>query len=216
MMSLFNKSGGKADAMQALAWHPNFRNAEQLPDTKTVRTRFFINVVAVTTVVALLLFAVLRETRLAALAEDLDGVEADIAAATAPSDKAIADYKLFQAEEKRFKDAYSLVSNSFRISTFITHLGSALPIGVKIRRVEFRGLGQVINVSGSVRGLDAAASDVASEFVKTLQVDPVFTEHFSAITLTNLGRNVAEGNMSFELVFAFKTAPKAPAKKGRK
>lgn len=213
MLSLLNKSSGKADAAQTLAWHPNFRNAEQLPDTKTVRTKFFVNVVAITVVAALLLFVTLRELTLAGLAKELAEVETQIEQATKPSEKAIADYKVFQEEEARFNDAYALVSNPFRFPDFLLHLGSVLPKGVKIRRVDFRGVTQALNISGSVRGVDAAASDVASEFVKKLQADPVLASNFSSIVLTTLGRNVAEGNMGFELVFTFKPAAKEAGKK---
>jgi hypothetical protein len=214
MLSLLNKSGGKSDTGQNLAWHANFRNVEQLPDTKTVRTKFFVNVVAITLLSALALTVALREQELASLRSELANVEAQIAEATKPSEKAIADHKLYQEQEKRFNDAYALVKDPFRLPEFLMHLGSVLPRGVKVKRVDFRGVGQSINVSGSVRGLDAAASDVASEFVKTLQSDKDFAVHFPTITLTNLGRNVDEGNMNFELVFAFKAAPKeAKAKK---
>ena len=191
-----------------LAWHPNFRNAEQLPDTKTVRTKFFVNVVAITVLAALTLMVTLREIKLADLRNELANVEAQIAEATKPSEKAIADYKVYQEQEKRFNEAHALVKDPFRVPEFLMHLGSLLPRGVKVTQVNFRGPGQTINVSASVRGLDAAASDVASDFVKTLQADKDFAVHFSAITLTNLGRNVGEGNMAVELLFTFKPAGK--------
>lgn len=208
MLSLLNKSGGKTEAGQMLAWHPNFRNAEQLPDTKTVRTKFFVNVVAITVLAALTLMVTLREIKLADLRNELANVEAQIAEATKPSEKAIADYKVYQEQEKRFNEAHALVKDPFRVPEFLMHLGSLLPRGVKVTQVNFRGPGQTINVSASVRGLDAAASDVASDFVKTLQADKDFAVHFSAITLTNLGRNVGEGNMAVELLFTFKPAGK--------
>ena len=214
MLSLLNKSGGKAESAQTLAWHPNFRNAEQLPDTKTVRTKFFVNAVAITVLAALSLFVAQREFELASLRGQLADVEIQLTEATKPSEKAIADYKLYKEQEKRFNEAYVLVRDPFRVSEFFMHLGSILPRGVKVKRVDFRGAGQPINVTGSVRGLDAAASDVASEFVKTLQADKGFAVNFSAITLINLGRNVDEGNMNFELSFVFKPAAKeANAKK---
>ncbi len=93
------------------------------------------------------------------------------------------------------------------------HLGSILPVDVTVRRVDHRGPGQSVVVAGSVKGLDAAASDVASKFVKQLQTDAVFQAHFASVTLTNLGRNAEEGSLNLELVFAFK---KPDAKGGAK
>ena len=43
MLSLLKKKPDAAAANLTPAWHPNFRNFERLPDTKVVRTTFFIN-----------------------------------------------------------------------------------------------------------------------------------------------------------------------------
>lgn len=212
-MSLFNKSGGKAELNRAHAWHPNFRNVEQLPDTKTVRTRFFVNVTAIAATVALGLFVAIREANLASLRGELETVEAEISETKSPSDKAIQEFRKYQAEEKRFAGANTLVSNAFRFSDFLIHMAEILPQGVKVSRVDFRGTNEVVNLSGSILGLDASASDIASEYVKTLQADDMVKTHFSTVTLTNLGRNVAEGNMNFDLVLAFKKAPAAGGQK---
>lgn len=213
MKPLFKKTGDKVSIDLLTAWHPNFRNKKLLPDIKTVRTNFFINLVAITTVVVLGLFIALREIKLAAFKHDLANKESDIAAANAPSEKAKADFKNYSVEEQRFKTAYELVEHPFRFSDFVTHMGTILPNGVKINLVDFRGVGQTMNVSGNVRGLDASSSDIASNFIKLLQTDLVLSKDFSTITLTNLGRDVAQGNMSLELVFTFKALPTVPVKK---
>ena len=64
-------------------------------------------------------------------------------------------------------------------------------------------------------GIDAAAGDVASHFVKQLQSDAVLAQHFAAIELTNLGRNAQDASLNLELVFTFKGNPalKGGAKK---
>jgi hypothetical protein len=213
MTSLFKKSGGKAEPIRVLAWHPNFRNTEQLPDTKTVRTKFFVNAIAVAVAASFALFVIIRETNLAALRSELFSVEAEIEKNRKPSEKAVADFKIYEDEEKRFTSASNLVVSRFSFSDFLTHLAKIMPTGVKLSRVDFRGTGEVVNLSGSVVGLDASASDIASSYIKILQADPAITEHFSGITLTNLGRNVTEGNMNFDIVLAFKKAPAPGGKK---
>jgi len=213
MLSLLNKSGGGKAALQSIPWRPDFRDVSQLPDTKTVRTSFFVNLVAVGFTGALALYVAQREWAVAGLESSLADVEERIQAATPASEKAQAAYKLFQAEEAKFKEAFAYVSDSFRLQDFLMHLGTILPVDVSVRRVDYRGPGQTVVVAGSVKGLDAAASDLASKFVKQLQTDPVFAGHFASITLTNLGRNAEEGSLNLELVFAFK---KPDAKGGAK
>ena len=213
MLSLLNKSGGDKAALQSIPWRPDFRDLSQLPDTKTVRTAFFINVLAIAITGAFAIYVVKREWEVIGLQGSLADVENRITAATPPSQKAQATYKQFQAEEAKFKEAYAFVSDTFRLQNFLMHLGAILPVDVTVRRVDFRGPGQTLVLTGGVKGLDAAASDVASNFVKQLQTDPVFAEHFGSVTLTNLGRNAEEGSLNLELVFAFK---KPDAKGGAK
>lgn len=215
MLSLLKKPGAEKAAIGNLPWRPNFRDVSQLPDTKTVRTNFFVNLVAVTVTGTLALFVVQREWATMALSHSLADVDQRIASAGAPSQKAVASYKLFQVEEAKFNEAFLLVRDPFRVQDFVLHLGSILPSGVSINRIDYRGPGQTVFVIGSVKGIDAAASDVASNFVKQLQGDAEFARHFGSIALTNLGRNADEGSLNLELVFSFKKpeVPKAPAKK---
>lgn len=204
MLPLLKKPGAEKSAAGALPWRPDFRDVSSLPDTKTVRTSFFVNVMALGATGALALFVAQREWAAASLRHSLGDVEARIAAATPDSEKAVAAYKVFQTEEAKFNEAFALVREPFRFQAFLLHLGSVLPSDVRIGRVDFRGPGQTLVVHGSVKGLDAAASDVASNFVKQLQADAELATYFTSITLTSLGRNADEGSLNLELVFAFK------------
>lgn len=215
MLSLLKKSGAEKTAQQGIPWRPDFRDASTLPDTKTIRTSFFINVIAITVAGALLLYVGQRELAIRNLEVSLAGVEADIVATTPGSEKAKELYQRFRTEETKFGEAFAFVRDPFRLHDFVLHLGEILPPGVTVRRIEFRGLAQNLLVSGSVSGLDAAATDVASNFAKQLQADPGLAKHFSTISITSLGRNAEEASLNLELAFIFKTdaAPKGGAEK---
>lgn len=214
MLSLLKKSGAEKAAHQAIPWRPDFRDASTLPDTKTVRTHFFLNLIAVTVAGAMLLYVAQREFLIADLEDSLADVETRIAAATPGSEKAKATFQQFLAEEAKFNEAHALVRDPFRLQEFVLHLGRTLPPDVSVRRVDFRGLAQNMMITGAVRGIDADASDVASNFVKQLQADPVLAAHFASISLTNLGRNAEEASLNLELAFTFKSpTPKGAAKK---
>ncbi|MBC8010478.1 MAG: hypothetical protein H7067_10325 [Burkholderiales bacterium] len=199
MLPLPKKTGKKTEVDQATAWHPNFRNPEQLPDTKTVRTKFFVNIIVIAITSALLLSVALREFKLRALRTQLSDVEEQITASTKASGAAIAAYKLFQTEEKTFNEAYELVKDPFRFSDFVIRLGEVMPNGVKIRRIDYKGLGGGVVVAASVGGLDAKASSDVSAFVQLVQSDALLTRDFAVVTLTGLSRSAADGSMSFEL-----------------
>lgn len=212
MLSLLNKSAGDKAAAQVIPWRPDFRDVTRLPDTKTVRTSFFVNVIAIAVTLALALFVAQREWEVVNLRQSLADVEARITSAQPGSEKAQAAYKAFQAEEKKFLEAHALVRDPFRFPDFVMHLGSILPPNLSVRRIDFRGLNQNVLVTCSVKGLDASASDVVSSFVNQLRSDPDVVAHFSSVQMSNIGRNVEEGSLSVELVFTFKSNAPNPAK----
>lgn len=214
MLQSLKKNAKKNEGYASLAWHPNFRNTEALPDTKTVRTKFFVNIIAIAITLALLLSGALREFKLSSLRAELADVEEQVSASTKASNDAVAAYKLFQAQEKLFAEAYGFVKNPFRFPDFIIRLGQILPPGVKIRRIEYKGVTAGLVVSASVGGLDAGASDEVSVFVQLVKSDAVLARDFPMVSLTGLPtRNVADNSMSFEMAFAPKPVAK-PAPKG--
>lgn len=211
MLQSLKKSGKKIEGDPSLAWHPNFRNAEALPDTKTVRTKFFVNIIMIAVTLALVLSSALREFKLSALKIQLADIEEQISSSSKANNDAIATYKLFQAQEKVFNESYGYVKDAFRFSDFVMRVGQVMPAGVKIRRIDYRGPGGGVVMAANVKGLDAAASDDVSAFVQLVKADPHLARDFPLVTLTGLARSVSDESMSFELAFApkpvVKTAP---------
>ena len=214
MLQSLKKNAKKSEGDASLAWHPNFRNTEALPDTKTVRTKFFVNIIVIAVTLALLLSGALREFKLSSLRTELADLEEQVSASTKASNDAIAAYKLFQAQEKLFAEAHGFVKDPFRFPDFIIRLGQILPPGVTIRRIEYKSLTAGLVVSASVVGLDAGASDEVAAFVQLVKSDTVLARDFPVVSLTGLpSRNMADNSMSFEMAFAPKPVAK-PAPKG--
>jgi hypothetical protein len=218
MLSLLKRSSSAEKnapaALGTIPWRPDFRDVSQLPDTKTVRTSFFVNTLAVAVTAALLLYTAQREWTIISLKSSIADIDTRVAEATPDSKRAQAAFVKFQAEEKKFNEAYDIVRDPFRVTNFIFHLGSTLPTGVTLKRIDYRGLVNGVALSAAVKGLDSAASELASSYVKQLQNDKVLAEHVASVTLTNLGRDLGTSTLNLELVLAFKTpAQKAAAKK---
>lgn len=209
MLPLLKKKEPKSEnGPLGVSWHPDFRNKATLPDTKTVRTKFFVHIVVIAVSVGLALYVGFREFNIATLGSELAAVETQIESNTKVSDAAIATYKKFQTEESRYQEAYALIKSPFRFPDFLLILGELLPPGARVTQVDHRGVGKTILVTGTVRGIDAAAGDRAAELVRKLQEEARLKEHFSTIVLTNLGRDSSKGNLALEIVFTFKATPK--------
>lgn len=205
MLSLLNKSGGKAAVVQP-SWHPNFRNVEHLPDTKAVRTAFFVNGLAVFCAVVLTTWFAYREYGLRILSDNVAAWEQTNSSNGPSSDAAVASYKKFQAQEKNLKLADQLLTSPVVFSDLIFHLGETLPPSVAFRSIDYRGGG--VNLSGFVKGAPEEASGLVTAYLDQLRKDEYLQKIFGQIELTNMSRNASEG-VSMELVLKFP----APAKK---
>ena len=217
MLSLLKKKSASKSSFEVAPtpWRPDFRNVEALPDIKTVRTSFFFNTTTVAITAALLLYVVQREWTAFSLSRSLADLESRIATAEPASKKAVDAYALFQAEEKKFREAQVLAKDSFRLSDLFLELGDTLPEGVRLGRLDLRGPAHSVLLGGSVTGVDVAASARVSQYEKALQEDPRLAEWFAPIILTNVGRNAATSTLDFEILMTFKK-PDAKAAGGRK
>ncbi len=217
MVKLFSsKAASKvsAEGPHQPAWRPDFRDVAALPDLKTVRTSFFLNMSATAIAVAVLLFTVHREWKAASLKRTLADVEARTAEAGPASKSAISEFVAFQAEQKKFEEAQKLISGNFRLSDFFLRLGDTLPPNIFLNRVELRSMSSGVMIGGSVNGLDIAANTAVSEYEKSLRADVQLVALFPEIVLTNVIRDQAAGRLVFEILFNFPkpVVVKAPAK----
>lgn len=191
------------------AWHPNFRNYARLPDTKVVRTAFFVNGAAVFLAIVLLLVFLYQEYTLRALNNQIQTWTAQIEQDRGPSGEAVALFRQFQAEEKIIAEVEAFARARLILSDFILQLGQTLPTSIAVSALEFRDTG--VTLRGIVRGAPDRASGQATAFVDQLRKDSMFGGLFSDVVLTNVNRDPATGRLLIELVLRFK--PDAAAKR---
>lgn len=184
------------------AWHPNFRNYARLPDTKVVRTAFFVNGAAVFLAIIALLFFVYREYTLNALNNQIESWNAQIETDRGPSNESVALFRQFQAEEKIITEVAAFTRTRLTLSDFLLHLGQTLPTNIAISAFEIRDTG--ITLRAVVRGAPDRASGQATAFVDQLKKDSVYGALFSDVTPTNVNRDPGTGRLLIELVLKFK------------
>lgn len=214
-MSLLQLKKRDAEPVVAPAWHPNFRNFEQLPDTKVVRTAFFINVAA--GVLALVLAGVVgwREYETRTFASQAEAAETRISDNKARNAEALRLTKAFTDEEKKFTEASAFVQAALPVTELIALLGETLPRDIQLEYLDYRPL-DATNPQCTIRGLAAGSKDqasgTASAYVETLRTQPRFAEVFSAVELRAINPDPRSGTLIFEIVLKFKTATKGGGK----
>lgn len=183
--------------LTAPAWHPNFRNYDRLPDTKVVRTAFFINGVAALAAVAALLVFAFQEFKRYTLQQQVAGWEEQIAADRDASSEAIADFRKFQEEEKKVQEAAAFVERAVIPSEVLLRIGQTLPEEIVINYFDLRPTG--LTLRGSVSGNPGEASGLASAYVAQLEADEVIGPKFESVVLTRLARSSVTGQLSLEV-----------------
>jgi len=207
----------KSDAEPAAAplWHPNFRNYERLPDTKTVRTALLVNLVAGTAAVVMLGWVGYREYEIHNMSQQQAEAETIIERDTAKNNEALRLSKLFTDEEKKFRDVTTFTTQTVRPSTFVLQIGSILPKEIALNFIDMR-LADPTNPACVLRGLVAGsrteAAGSATSFVELLRAQKEFVPVFESIELTNVAPDPRGGFLTFEIVMKLRNPKKKAAK----
>jgi hypothetical protein len=197
-------------------WHPNFRNFERLPDTKTVRTAFFINFGAVTVALVLLLFTVSRELSVRELALETQDRQLEIDKSDPGSKAAVALFQKYQAEEKKLRelDAFVGPRDRFVLSDFLLALGERLPRRIALTHVEYRPT--AITLRGNAKGAPDEAAGDADAFIRQLRDDRDYGRFFEDVSANNQGIDTATGWFAFDLTLKFKDTASKDDKEAKK
>jgi hypothetical protein len=184
MPSLLKKKSEQPQAPLVPAWHPNFRNFEKLPDTKVIRTRFFINFASAVVASGLLLYFCIQEYKIYTLSRQISYWEGDIATNKKANDTAIAQFKKFGEESRKLAEVETFVRPRIVMTSFLMHLGETLPKEVALDAIDARDTS--MNLRGSVYGSPQEASGRITTFIEQLKNDAQFKERFDLVTLNNL------------------------------
>lgn len=193
------------------SWHPNFRNYEQLPDTKVIRTAFFINVGSIVVALALLIYFGLGELQLHNLRTQTADWQAQIEQNRPASTAAVGKFTQFKAEEAKLREVEAYRQTRPSIAQLITDLGRTLPPNVALDAFDLRDT--TLTLRGTVRGAPDKASGYASAYVDILRNAPEFQPLFTEVNLTNLSRVPTTGRLAIEVVIKLNVPSAAGAKK---
>jgi hypothetical protein len=212
MLSLTRKS--EAQQVAAPLWHTNFRNFERLPDTKVVRTTFFINTAAIVLTLGLLLWLGYREYHIYNLGRQIADAQQQIDSNARQNTEALRLTKIFADEEKKLLEVAAFVRTPISPVEFVSLLGKTLPKEISIEYLEARlpdvGAATFL-LRGLVAGTPEQASGTASGYVEMLKGHARLGTVFNPITLEKLNRDPNTGSLSFEI--SLKVKPEAKEKK---
>lgn len=209
MLSLTKKSD---EPVVAPHWHPNFRNFEKLPDTKVVRTAFFINTAAIALAAGMVLWVGFKEYNNRSIREQIARAEADIEANKKQNADATRLSKTFAEHAKKIDEVSAFLSVPITTLEYVTVLAKDQPKEIVLDYLDTRlnesGKAPIYTIRGRVAGSPDQASGLASNYVDQLKAKPRFAEVFQAISMNRINRD-ANGGLIFEITLTVKSADKA-------
>lgn len=209
MLSLKKKSD--AQPVAAPLWHTNFRDFERLPDTKVVRTTFFINTAAIAVAIVMLLWLGYREYDNFSIGEQIAEAGRQIESNTKQNAEALRLSKVFLDEEKKLAEAVAFMKVPITPIEFIELLGDTLPKDISIDYADTRindAKNSTFQIRGRVAGSPDQASGITSSYVDMLRADSRLNKVFDPITLNRLDRDTSGGFMVFDISLTIKAGKK--------
>jgi hypothetical protein len=197
----------KSDAVVVVpAWHPNLRNVVQLPDTKVVRTAFFINGAAVLVAITVSLYFGYGEWKLYEVNKQIATWQRDIDRDKTESEQSVALYQKFKMEESKVQEIGDFVASKPVISALIMRLAQVTSKRIAFDSMEFRDAG--ITIRATVKGAPDRASGDVSAYERQLRTDKVLGPMFKSVTLNNPRRDAVSNRLVIEIICEFKKAAK--------
>lgn len=196
----------EASAPEVPAWHPNLRIIEHLPDTKVVRTAFFVNGAAGLLAFALLLYLGHQEWSLHEVHKQIADLQRQIDASKKESAAAVRLYGDFKTEEAKTNEVADFVSSKPIISVIALRLGAVTPKKIAFDVLDFKDA--YFTIRATVKGAPDRASGDASAYEKQLRTDAVLGPMFESVNLLTMRRNAQSGRLVIEIQCNYKKAAK--------
>lgn len=198
----------KSDAAVVVvpAWHPNLRIAENLPDTKVVRTAFFVNGAAMSVAIALALYLGFQEWKLHEVNKQIAYWQQQIDMKRKESADDVALYLGFKQEEAKTNEVANFVASRPVLSEIILRLGQITPKKIALDGLDFRDTG--FSIRATVKGAPDRAATDASAYEKQLRTDKELGPKFNDVNLLTMRRNSTTGRLVLEIFCEYKKAAK--------
>ncbi len=196
----------KSEAAAAPPWHPNLRIAANLPDTKVVRTAFFVNGAAIVLATVLLLVLGHHEWSLHEVNKQIATQQHNIDRDKFESAKAVKLFGDFKQEESKMVEVSDFVASKPIISELVLRLGQITPKKIAFDSLDFRDSG--ISIKATVKGAPDRAATDASAYEKQLRMDKVLGPIFRDVNLLTMRRNTTSGRLVIEIFCAYKKGSK--------
>lgn len=191
------KLSKKSSASHSYDWRPNFRNYDELPDIRAVRTQFFVPILAIAIASTLVVYILFQEYKAKNISENIQMLEEDIGTYEARHDEKVKLNSEFMGIAKTMEEVVEFESGELVASDFILAVSSLLLDGMYLDRIDFMGDRAV--VEGSVLVPAEQASRLVNSYMKSIEEADALQGLLSEYKLTTLERGVVGNAITFRI-----------------
>jgi hypothetical protein len=206
----------KAKEVYRPAWHADFRKADALPDTKVIRTSFFVNFSAVTLPLLLAAWVANNEINASELRDEIAELEGRIASARPLNAESLKQDKAFRAEQQRLQAFIEFNESAIDPLLYVAAISDSRPENMVLHRIsvgiqsEERGRGRKkktvhyprIAFSGTLEGYSTQALAALKDYEAMLLDLPELegrVSNFTAVPSRTQDENLLDFRITISL-----------------
>lgn len=189
------------------AWHQDFRNPDALPDIKVIRTRFFVNVVAIVVPLFVAILWVQQELSLSSIRDDIGKLEDEQAALNSSNTELVSLSRDFLKESSKVESLEKYYHNLFPLSDYLEAIAVQVPVDMVISSMDLKKSNRVdgddvvdtweSRISGYVVQEGQSAVSHVNKFVEDLRKEELLAAHLNEAFLDNLSRDQITDTLNF-------------------
>ena len=188
-------------------WHQDFRNADALPDIKVIRTRFFVNFVALVIPLFVATMWIQKEVALNTLKSDIQELETDKSSMQASNNALVELSREFMKESAKIESLDEYYWNLFPLSDYLVTLSDKVGEEMVVSTMELKKSNRVSGndvvdvwesrIAGYVAQGDQGAITRVNNFVEEVGQVELLKPHIDEAFLDNLVRDQETDTLNF-------------------
>jgi hypothetical protein len=206
-------------------WHQNFRNPDSLPDIKVVRTRFFVNFVAIVIPLFVAILWVQQELSLASVRGDIEKLEDEKASQSTSNAELIRLSREFLVESSKVEALEGYYHNLFPLSEYLIAIAGQVPKDMVISSLDLKKSNRIdgndvvdiweSRISGYAVQEDHIAVSRVNKFVEDLRKEQPMSAHLEEAFLDNLSRDQITDTLNFVVSITMSGSEKSEGGDGK-
>lgn len=193
-------------------WHQDFRNTDALPDIKVVRTRFFVNLVAIFIPLFVATLWIQQELSLGEVRGGIAELEDEKASLVASNGELVSLSREFMKEAAKVESLDAYYHNLFPVSDYLVTLSEQVSEDMVISSMDLKKANRIegndvidtweSRISGYVVLEDKTAVSHVNEFVEELSRKELIADYLDDAFLDNLSRDQVTDTLNFVVSIA--------------